>query len=423
MSIRNFKQLFGVVFAVIFCILASALGFEIRNQVTTKFPKGAYETSNAVVQVLHDQGYAHLTFSAVCLGIVGLLLGLIIGPKVADSLVRAGNALEAGLKGMSTKDKIAVSFGSFLGIFLTFPFIFFLNSSSTKVPPEIGIPVCILIGVAFVYLGIRATMSMKDEFRFIGAPPPVPEVEISPSVNCKILDTNVIIDGRIADVCRTGFVEGPLYVPGFVLEELQHIADSGDSLKRARGRRGLDILNNMQKELPLIVRSWDKALEKSAQGDEVDTKLVKLAKALEGAIITNDFNLNKVAVLQGVQVLNVNELANALKPVVLPGEVMTVGIVKEGKEPNQGVAYLDDGTMIVVEDGRRYIGDTLGVIVTSVLQTVAGKMIFARLRTDEEDGFDYSGRDTHGARGDGNHSSYAAGRGDNSRRGPGKKVR
>src|SRR5205085_8972382 len=169
-----------------------------------------------------------------------------------------------------------------------------------------------------------------------------------------------------------------------------HIADSGDGLKRARGRRGLDILNSMSKELPLVVRTWDKALDKASQTDEVDTRLVKLAKALEGIIVTNDFNLNKVAALQGVQVLNVNELANALKPVVLPGEVMIVGIVKEGKEPNQGVAYLDDGTMIVVEDGRRFIGNTMGVVVTSVLQTVAGKMIFARVRTDDDgDGLDY----------------------------------
>jgi uncharacterized protein YacL len=418
MSIRNFKQLFGVVFALIFCILAGVVGFEYKTWVSTITPNGS-----ALLSALRDQGQGQLTFTAFSLGLIGLLLGVVMGPKVADRLVGAGNALEAGLKGMSTKDKIAVTFGVLLGIFITMPFFFLLANIAKS--PLVSIPVAILLGVVFTYLGIRATMSMKDEFRFLTPPPPVPEVEANPSANCKILDTNVIIDGRIADVCRTGFVEGPLYVPGFVLEELQHIADSGDNLKRARGRRGLDILNNMQKELPLIVRSWDKALDKSAQNDEVDTKLVKLAKALEGAIITNDFNLNKVAALQGVQVLNVNELANALKPVVLPGELMTVGIVKEGKEPNQGVAYLDDGTMIVVEDGRRYIGDTLGVIVTSVLQTVAGKMIFARLRTDEEgDGFDYNGRDNHAGRNDAsNGAGYGPGRGDYPRRGPGKKVR
>jgi uncharacterized protein YacL len=414
MSIRSFRQLFGVVFALIFCILAGFMGYEFKNWAPTINP------SNTFLAALKEQTPSQLTFTAVSLGIIGLLVGIVTGPKVADRLVIAGNSLEAGLKGMSTKDKIAVTFGALLGIFITLPFFVLLS----KAPNVVGIPISILLGVVFVYLAIRATMSMKDEFRFLSPPPSVPEAEANPSANCKILDTNVIIDGRIADVCRTGFVEGPLYVPGFVLEELQHIADSGDNLKRARGRRGLDILNNMQKELPLIVRSWDKALEKSAQGDEVDTKLVKLAKALDGAIITNDFNLNKVAALQGVQVLNVNELANALKPVVLPGEIMTVGIVKEGKEPNQGVAYLDDGTMIVVEDGRRYIGDTLGVVVTSVLQTVAGKMIFARLRTDEDgDGFEYSGRESHGPRNESSNGGYGAGRSDYPRSRPGKKVR
>jgi uncharacterized protein YacL len=236
--------------------------------------------------------------------------------------------------------------------------------------------------VTFVYLGVRAMMSMKDEFRFIGAPngATAPDGSELSMDHCKILDTNVIIDGRIRDVCRTGFVEGPIYIPGFVLDELQHIADSSDSLKRARGRRGLDILNEMQKEFPLIVRSYDHLLDNERGITEVDSRLVKLAGKLKGQIVTNDFNLNKVAALQGVIVLNVNELANALKPVVLPGEEMPVQLIKEGKEANQGVAYLDDGTMIVVEDGRRHIGENLDVVVTSVLQTVAGKMIFARLK-------------------------------------------
>ncbi len=222
--------------------------------------------------------------------------------------------------------------------------------------------------------------------------------------HCKILDTNVIIDGRIADVCQTGFIEGPIYVPGFVLEELQHIADSSDALKRARGRRGLDILNTMQKEFPLIVRSYDHKLAHEDAQEEVDTRLVKLAKVLKGSIVTNDYNLNKVAALQGVAVLNVNELANALKPVVLPGEEMPVLIIKEGREQNQGVAYLDDGTMIVVEDGRRHIGESMEVVVTSVLQTVAGKMIFARLKgqynAEEEEGRESGGQNV-GPRGAG----------------------
>jgi uncharacterized protein YacL len=209
----------------------------------------------------------------------------------------------------------------------------------------------------------------------------------STSRQIKILDTNVIIDGRIADVCRAGFIEGTIYVPGFVLDELQHIADSSDSLKRARGRRGLDILNAMRIQLPLLVRTLDARAE-AAPGEEVDSRLVKLAGKLGGAIVTNDFNLNKVAELQGVPVLNINELANALKPVVLPGEEMRVMVIKEGKEMNQGVGYLDDGTMIVIDGARRRIGETLEVVVSSVLQTAAGKMIFATIRQGSDDGPD-----------------------------------
>ncbi|RAV10230.1 PIN/TRAM domain-containing protein [Paenibacillus contaminans] len=191
----------------------------------------------------------------------------------------------------------------------------------------------------------------------------------------KILDTSVIIDGRIADICKTGFIEGTLVIPEFVLEELQHIADSSDLLKRNRGRRGLDILNKIQKELEVKVLIYEGDFEEIS---EVDSKLVRLAKVLGGKVITNDFNLNKVCELQGVPVLNINDLANAVKPVVLPGEEIFVQVIKDGKEYGQGVAYLDDGTMIVVEGGREYIGTTMEVMVTSVLQTSAGRMIFAK---------------------------------------------
>ncbi|WP_281883969.1 PIN/TRAM domain-containing protein [Paenibacillus sp. YYML68] len=191
----------------------------------------------------------------------------------------------------------------------------------------------------------------------------------------KILDTSVIIDGRIADICKTGFIEGTLVIPEFVLEELQHIADSSDLLKRNRGRRGLDILNKIQKELDVKVLIYEGDFDEIS---EVDSKLVRLAKLLRGKVITNDFNLNKVCELQGVSVLNINDLANAVKPVVLPGEEILVQVIKDGKEHGQGVAYLDDGTMIVVEGGREFIGTTLDVLVTSVLQTSAGRMIFAK---------------------------------------------
>jgi uncharacterized protein YacL len=196
-----------------------------------------------------------------------------------------------------------------------------------------------------------------------------------PQRRYKILDTSVIIDGRVADVCETGFVDGTLVIPQFVLKELQLVADSADSLKRNRGRRGLDILQKIQKMsgIEVVISDID-----FAEVKEVDLKLIELARTMPGKIVTNDFNLNKVAQLRGVEVLNVNELANSLKPVVLPGEIMKVFILKEGKEYNQGVAYLDDGTMVVVDNARKMINKTIEIVVTSVLQTTAGKMIFGR---------------------------------------------
>lgn len=199
--------------------------------------------------------------------------------------------------------------------------------------------------------------------------------------NLKILDTSVIIDGRIADVCEAGFIEGTFIVPQFILQELQYIADSQDSTKRARGRRGLDVLHKIQKMSNINVRIIDEDFPKIR---EVDSKLVALGKLMSAKIITNDFNLNKVAQLQGVSVLNINELANSLKPVVLPGESMRVFVLKEGKEYNQGVAYLDDGTMVVVENGRKMIGKNAEVTVTSVLQTTAGRMIFSKPKEEAE---------------------------------------
>ena len=195
----------------------------------------------------------------------------------------------------------------------------------------------------------------------------------------KIFDTSVIIDGRIAEIMKTGFLEGPIVIPEFVLVELRHIADSSDSLKRTRGRRGLDILNKIQKDYGVEIYNTDteKALKEIP---EVDVKLLKLAQLINGKVVTNDFNLNKVAAINGVSVLNINELANCLKPVVLPGEEMTVSLVKQGKDQSQAIGYLDDGTMIVVEDGRKQIGKTTKINVTSVLQTSAGRMIFGRLK-------------------------------------------
>lgn len=243
----------------------------------------------------------------------------------------------------------------------------------------------VLFAVVFGYLGITVGTRKRDEatstFPIFGGrghrrdatSPAMPDFQGASTA--KVLDTSVIIDGRIADIVKTGFLEGPLVIGRFVLEELQHIADSPDVLKRNRGRRGLDILNRIQKEQGIAVRIYEQEV---GEGLEVDSQLVKLALQLGGKVVTNDFNLNKVAELQGVPVLNINDLANAVKPAVLPGEDMTVTVIKDGKEAGQGVAYLDDGTMIVVDGGRRHIGDTIGVTVTSVLQTAAGRMIFVK---------------------------------------------
>ncbi len=255
-----------------------------------------------------------------------------------------------------------------------------------------GTLLTVLSAVVFGYLGISVPTRKRDEatvtFGFFRSKTvkneetaAAAQSEYTGSSQPKVLDTSVIIDGRIADIVKAGFLEGPLVIGRFVLEELQHIADSADVLKRNRGRRGLDILNRIQKELGAEVRIYEQAV---GEGLEVDAKLVKLAKVLGGKVVTNDYNLNKVAELQGVPVLNINELANAVKPAVLPGEEMTVTVLKEGKEIGQGVAYLEDGTMIVVDGGRRHIGDTIGVTVTSVLQTAAGRMIFVKPKLQVE---------------------------------------
>jgi uncharacterized protein YacL len=250
--------------------------------------------------------------------------------------------------------------------------------------PYVGVALSMALYVLFGYLGVTIpnrkiediTTSLGNISGTIMNSRKSTKEKTKVSTSCpKILDTSVIIDGRVADIIKTGFIEGPLVIPVFVLEELQHIADSSDGLKRNRGRRGLDILNRIQNELDTEIIIHEKKFEDIS---EVDSKLLKLTQLLNGKIITNDYNLNKVAEVQRIQVLNINELANAVKPVVLPGEQMLVQVVKDGKESGQGLAYLDDGTMIVVESGRKYIGETIDVIVTSVLQTSAGRMIFAK---------------------------------------------
>lgn len=307
--------------------------------------------------------------------IAGGIIGYILAPFFIKYLWQFTYWVEARLNKMPVYDVIAGSIGLAVGLIISN-----LIGSAFMHIPIIGSYVPGIISIILGYLGINIAIHKREEMvgMMVAFPWKGKEKQKEKIVNkesYKILDTSVIIDGRIADICKSGFVEGILVVPMFVLDELQHIADSSDLLKRNRGRRGLDILNRMQKELGLNVEIYEKDFEDTA---EVDSKLVKLAQLLKGKLVTNDYNLNKVAELQGVTVLNINELSNSVKPVVLPGEEMVVHVVKDGKELGQGIGYLDDGTMIVVDSGKKHMGDTIGVLVTSVLQTAAGRMIFAK---------------------------------------------
>lgn len=235
-------------------------------------------------------------------------------------------------------------------------------------------PFVVLLYIGLGYFGFHVAQSKIDEIKKWFSKKPISVENVA---SPKVLDTSVIIDGRIVDIIKSGFIEGKIVIPVFVLEELRHIADSSDGLKRNRGRRGLDILNEIQEDLDVDVEIVDKEYKNIK---EVDSKLIKLAEEIGGALVTNDYNLNKVASFQRTTVLNINELANAVKPVVIPGEEMQVLVVKEGKEDAQGIGYLNDGTMIVVEGGREHVGEMMDVVVTTVLQTAAGRMIFTKLR-------------------------------------------
>jgi uncharacterized protein YacL len=237
----------------------------------------------------------------------------------------------------------------------------------------IGTFIVLALNLVLGYLGYQIAQKKQGEIKLLEVCATGEHSFAKP----KVLDTSVIIDGRILDILKTGLIEGKILIPTFVLQELRHIADSSDSLKRNRGRRGLDILNEIQKQTNVPVEIIDVDYKEIA---EVDSKLLKMGEEMDAVIVTNDFNLNKVADFQGVVVFNINELANAVKPIVLPGENMKVTVIKDGKEDGQGVAYLNDGTMIVVEGGRRHIGDSVDVLVTSVLQTAAGRMIFTKIK-------------------------------------------
>jgi len=276
------------------------------------------------------------------------------------------------LRVVSLKRLIGAAIGSVLGIFGAYLFALVIRNSIPPGHTQSFLQIMVMLLMAYVGLIVGAN---KGDLLNLAALGGIFGGEKQSRKSYKILDTSVIIDGRIADIAETGFLDGIIVTPQFVLRELQLVADSADSLKRNRGRRGLDILQRLQKMALVQIQIVE---DDFPAVREVDLKLIELAKLYEGKIITNDFNLNKVAQLQGVAVLNINELANSLKPIVLPGETMKVFILKEGKEYNQGVAYLDDGTMVVVDNARKMIGKTIDISVTSVLQTTAGKMIFGK---------------------------------------------
>ncbi|MDD2927512.1 MAG: PIN domain-containing protein [Candidatus Omnitrophica bacterium] len=296
--------------------------------------------------------------------LTGALIGGILGLIII--------ILEVGLRKVSVNGLSSVVFGLILGLIMAK--LVGDAFSITPLPPDALYSTRVILTLIFCYLGMVIALRGKDSFNII-----IPYVRLrrqDQAADIVVLDTSVIIDGRIVDICKTKFISGKVIIPKFVLRELQQIADSTDPIKRQRGRRGLEILNTIQKDsgLDIVIHEED-----FPETNEVDAKLVKLAKLLEAKILTVDFNLNRVATIQGIKVLNINELANALKPVVFPGEEMQIKLIKEGKEHNQAVGYLDDGTMVVVEEARRLIGQEVRAVVTSVLQTQAGRMIFTKL--------------------------------------------
>lgn len=309
--------------------------------------------------------------------LTGLILGCIFY-LFSPLLIKQAQKLAKYIEKEITKLPAEQVFVGFIGLISGFLVAFIVGGLTNNLIPIpfvnnlIGVILYLFLG----YLGVRIALGSKlDISKIVESVSKLSFSSKLDSAKPKVLDTSVIIDGRILDICKTKFIEGKLVVPEFVLKELRHIADSSDPLKRKRGRRGLDVLNKLQTEInnEVIIDNTDFKDE-----NEVDIKLLKLAEKLGGMVATHDYNLNKVALVHGVDVLNINELANAVKPIVLPGEEMIIQVVKEGSENNQGLAYLDDGTMIVVENGKKLIGQTITVIVTTALQTAAGKMIFVK---------------------------------------------
>ena len=375
--------MFKKLFKGIFTIFGALLGYEAFYLFRTFTEKQAGENA----EYIQMTGVEEIS--------MGLLFAIIFGfifYCIAPSLGRQGNKMADNigneLKGVSGSDLAAGTIGLIAGLVLAFLLTkIYQDVVSKAIYLTLTIAIYIILGFLGAVIGTKkgseiitqsiAKMQPGRQDLQEENPYAYNEKDRKRSRVPKILDTSVIIDGRILEIMKTGFLEGPIVIPEFVLVELRHIADSSDGLKRTRGRRGLDILNKIQEEYGIEIYNTDseKAIKEIP---EVDVKLLKLAQIIKGKVVTNDFNLNKVAAIKEVPVLNINELANAMKPMVIPGETMTVTLIKQGKDQTQAVAYLDDGTMIVVENGRKKIGQTVEIMVTSVLQTAAGRMIFGK---------------------------------------------
>ena len=361
-----------LILAIVFVLLADQL-------VSTPFFSAEIESKFSRVGIFGTTLMAIITY--ILGALLGTLLGYILSPLILGLVWRVIQRMENGLSDFSSQDLLIGTLGLLFGLIIAN-----LIGLAFSRLPIIGAYGPIVFSIIFGYAGMSIAVRKKTEIaglvgmlRLNKQGKEKEKERKRDEFSGKLLDTRSIIDGRIAEICSTGFLEGPLLVPVFVLEELQRIADSSDLLKRNKGRRGLDILKQMQEDNYVEVRIINDDFD-DVQG--VDSKLVRLGRKIHAKVVTNDYNLNKVAALQGVVVLNINDLANALKPALIPGEQMNVLVVKAGKENNQGVGYLDDGTMIVVENGQRHIGTTVPVVVTSALQTSAGRMIFVKIANE-----------------------------------------
>jgi len=360
------EKILKMIFILLFTVLGIVLAVQVKLLLSFILP--VFVLSETIF------GVTVLSIGALIIsGMIGALVGVFIAPYLVRSLFKLTAKIEKSLSYISTQDLITGTFGLFLGLIIA-NLVGLAFSSVPLIGPYVSVVLSIILGYLGMHLALSKKMELSNLFQLrteISGKQKKPKAKAG-----KLLDTNVIIDGRIIDIYASGFLEGPLIVPVFVLEELQKIADSSDVLKRNRGRRGLDILNQIKKkskdDIVIVTDDFDDI-------NEVDSKLIKLARQKGYGIVTNDYNLNKVAELRGINVLNINDLAIAVKPVVIPGEQIFVQLIKYGKEEGQGVAYLEDGTMIVVENGSHVIGQEVPVIITSVLQTAAGKMIFAKL--------------------------------------------